>query len=57
VVVLSHGFWVERLGSRSDIVGGTLRVGGHPFTVIGITERGFNGLEVGGSVGPLRARR
>jgi predicted permease len=50
VVVLSHGFWVERLGSRSDIVGGTLRVGGHPFTVIGITERGFNGLEVGGSV-------
>ena len=50
VVVLSHGFWVERLGSRSDIVGGTLRVGGHPFNVIGITERGFNGLEVGGPV-------
>jgi putative ABC transport system permease protein len=50
VVVLSQGFWVERLGGRSDIVGRTLRVGGHPFTVIGITERGFNGLEVGGSV-------
>ena len=50
VAVLSHGFWVERFGGSSDIIGRTLRVGGHPFTVIGITERGFNGLEVGGSV-------
>jgi predicted permease len=50
VAVLSHGFWVERFGGSSDIIGRTLRVGGHPFTVIGITERGFNGLEVGASV-------
>src|SRR5262245_50754083 len=50
VAVLSHGFWVERFGGSSDIIGRTLRVGGHPFTVIGIAERGFNGLEVGGSV-------
>jgi len=50
VVVLSHGFWVERLGSRAEIVGQTVRVGGRPFTVIGISEQGFNGLEVGGSV-------
>src|SRR5262245_38717421 len=50
VVVLSHGFWVERFGGRADVVGMTIRVGGHPFTIIGISERGFNGLEVGGSV-------
>ena len=50
VVVLSHGFWVERLGSRPDIVGQTVNLNGHPFTVIGVSEKGFNGLEVGGSV-------
>jgi predicted permease len=50
VVVLSYGFWVERLGMRQDIVGGDLRIGGHPFTVVGIAERRFNGLEVGGTV-------
>ena len=49
-VVLSHGFWVERFGSRPEIVGQALRVGRTSFTVIGISEKGFNGLEVGGSV-------
>jgi predicted permease len=50
VVVLSHGFWVEQLGRRPGIVGQTVRVGGHPFNVVGIAERGFNGLEVGGAI-------
>ncbi len=50
VVVLSYGFWVERFGMRPDIVGRDVRVGGHPFTVIGIAEKRFNGLEVGGAV-------
>ena len=50
VVVLTHGFWAARLGGRPDVVGQTVRIGGHPFTVIGIAERGFNGLEVGGSI-------
>jgi predicted permease len=50
VAVLSHGFWVERLGSRPEIVGQTIRLNGHPFTVVGVSEKGFNGLEVGGSV-------
>jgi predicted permease len=50
VVVLSHGFWVEHFGGRQDILGQTVRIGGHPFTVIGISERGFNGLEVGGTI-------
>jgi predicted permease len=50
VVVLSYGFWVERFGMRPDIVGRDVRIGGHPFTVIGIAEKRFNGLEVGGAV-------
>jgi len=50
VAVLTHGFWVEQLGGRSDIVGKTVRLNGYPFTVVGISERGFNGLNVGGSI-------
>jgi predicted permease len=50
VVVLSYGFWVERLGMRPDILGRDLRIGGHPFTVVGIAEKRFNGLEVGGAI-------
>jgi predicted permease len=49
VVVISHGFWVE-LGSQLDIVGRNVRLGGHPFTVIGVAEKGFNGLEIGGTI-------
>jgi predicted permease len=50
VAVISHGYWVERLGSRPDIVGQTIRLNGNPFTVIGVCEKGFNGLEIGGEV-------
>ena len=50
VVVLSHGFWVEQLGARPDILGQTVRLNGYPFAVVGVSEKGFNGLEVGESV-------
>jgi predicted permease len=50
VAVLSHGFWVEKLGGRRDIVGQTIRLNGFPFTVVGVSEKGFNGLEVGRSI-------
>ncbi len=50
VVVFSYGFWVERFGMRPEIVGRDVRIGGHPFTVIGIADKRFNGLEVGGTV-------
>jgi predicted permease len=50
VVVISYGFWVERFGMRPDVVGQNVRIGGHPFSIIGIAEKSFNGLEVGGSV-------
>jgi predicted permease len=50
VVVLSYGFWIQRFGMDSEIVGRDVRIGGHPFTVIGIADKRFNGLEVGGTV-------
>jgi predicted permease len=36
VVVLSHAFWQEQFGGRPDTVGEALRLGGRPFTVIGV---------------------
>jgi predicted permease len=50
VAVLTHGFWMERLGGRPDVVGRTIRLNGYPFTVVGVSEQGFDGLEVGGSI-------
>jgi predicted permease len=50
VAVLSYGFWVERLGMRPDIIGRDVRIGRHPFTVIGIAAKRFNGLEIGGAI-------
>lgn len=36
VVILSQAFWRERFGARADAVGGTLRLSGELYTVIGV---------------------
>ena len=36
VVILSDAFWKKQFGGQKDIVGGTLRLNGEPFTVIGV---------------------
>jgi predicted permease len=41
--VLSHHAWQSNYGSDPAIVGATLVVEGHPFTVVGITPPGFFG--------------
>ncbi len=43
VVVLSHGFWVRRLGSDPNVVGTTLTLGGQSYTVTGIMPADFAG--------------
>lgn len=47
VVVLSDAFWRRRFGSDPGVVGKTIRLDGHPMTVVGITPAGFQGTEVG----------
>src|ERR1700747_3739881 len=42
VVVASYGFW-KRQGGRNDFVGSTLQINGQPYTVIGISPKGFCG--------------
>ncbi|HEX9704549.1 MAG TPA: ABC transporter permease [Gemmatimonadales bacterium] len=41
VVIVSHGFWRQRLGGRSNVVGETLRLSGLPHTIVGIAPPGF----------------
>jgi predicted permease len=43
VLVLSHHTWQGAYGGDPSIVGGTLIVEGHPFTVLGVTPPGFFG--------------
>jgi predicted permease len=46
IVVLSHRFWSRRFNSDPGIVGQTLRLNQHPFTVIGVASEGFHGTGI-----------
>lgn len=41
VAILSYGFWKERFGSDSSIVGKTIVLNGHPLTVVGVAPESF----------------
>ena len=43
VAVISHRFWESRLGAAGDVVGKTLILNGHSFTVIGVMPESFTG--------------
>ncbi len=43
VAVISHRFWKSRLGAASDVIGKTLTLNGHGFTVIGVMPESFTG--------------
>ena len=43
VVIASYPLW-RRYGGKADFVGSTLRINGQPHTVIGVTRKGFSGV-------------
>ncbi|HKW56342.1 MAG TPA: ABC transporter permease [Candidatus Acidoferrum sp.] len=45
VAVLSYSYWTTRLGHSPSAIGQTIYVKGVPFTVIGVTAKGFYGVE------------
>jgi len=47
VAVISFNFWQRRFGADSQIVGRTISLNGYPFTIIGVAQQGFHGVEVG----------
>ncbi|HXG68903.1 MAG TPA: ABC transporter permease [Blastocatellia bacterium] len=46
VAVVSYGGWQRRFGSDPDLVGKTILLNGHTFTVIGIAPENFTGTEL-----------
>lgn len=47
VAILNHGFWQREFGGDPSVVGRTVSLDGHAFTVIGVTPPGFFGVRVG----------
>jgi predicted permease len=41
VVILTHGFWQRTFGGRDAAIGQDLRLGGEPYTIIGVLPPGF----------------
>jgi len=47
VAMLSYSFWQNRFSSDQSIVGKQIVINGYTFTVIGVSQPGFDGVEVG----------
>jgi predicted permease len=50
--VLSHAFWQRAFGGDASVLNRDVRVNGHQFTVVGVTQAGFMGLSPGGFFQP-----
>ena len=40
-MVISHGFWRERFGGATDVIGKAMSFGGRTRTIVGVMPRGF----------------
>ncbi len=59
VAVLSYDYWTRSFARDPSVVGGTIYVKGVPVSVVGITARGFKGIEAATSTDfwiPLQTR-
>ena len=46
IIVLSHRFWVRRFEATPAVVGRTVHVNGHPFSIIGVAREEFRGTTI-----------
>src|SRR5512135_70763 len=44
--VLSYGFWQRWFASDPTVLGRKVLIDGHPFNVVGVLPRGFNGIQI-----------
>ena len=44
VAVLGYAMWQTRFGGAADIIGRTLRLNEHVFTIVGVAPQGFRGV-------------
>src|ERR1700760_2042725 len=45
VIVLGYRLWQHRFASDAAIIGKTITLSGHPYTVVGVAAPGFHGLD------------
>ena len=45
VVVIGYSMWENRFGGSADVLSQTLLVNNHPLQIIGVTARGFRGID------------
>jgi len=45
--VISYSFWQREFGGNPGVLGRSVKLDGHPFTILGVTPAGFFGVEVG----------
>ena len=43
VAVLDYRFWREQTGGDETVIGRTIEINGHPFTIVGVTPERFHG--------------
>jgi predicted permease len=48
VIVLSNRFWNQRFAGDPRVVGSTVLINGHPFTIVGVTRPDFFGVGLDG---------
>ena len=46
VAVLSHRYWTRRFQADPSVVGASVRLNGHPFTIVGVAREEFRGMSV-----------
>src|SRR5579872_6147363 len=47
LLMLSYEFWKTRFAGDPHVLGKSVLMNGHSFTIIGVAERGFDGVELG----------
>jgi predicted permease len=48
-VVLNYAYWKSRFAGDPEIIGKTLTVNNYPYTIVGVLQPGFDGMELGRS--------
>jgi predicted permease len=46
LAVIGYGLWQSTFGNSKDVIGRTIVINDHPFTVIGVMPKGFTGAEL-----------
>jgi predicted permease len=46
LVMLSYNYWRDKFGARQDVIGSTILVNNNKMTIIGVTQAGFDGVEL-----------